>query len=205
VVGALVVGTLGAYRALVTAVAKHLGETGYLMGGEHAGPFVEGVGSGRLDPLPAVNSEVGVVERLVQHGGSNKALGISHSDSSTRSRRCGRGPRCVDCTAGMASGVCARGRPAARTGPGRRGRGLGRLLMVHHNQDQLRHNDAVGASHAHLDAATRLHRQEGRQQVDQDVRLTRRNVLVHVSACAPVLTASSQGPPPHRHGPGNSG
>jgi hypothetical protein len=83
----MVVGTLGAHRALVAAVAKHLGETGYLMGGERAGPFVEGVRSERLDPPPAVHSEVGVVERLVQHCGSHKALGISHSDSSARTWR----------------------------------------------------------------------------------------------------------------------
>jgi hypothetical protein len=45
----MVVGFLGAHQALVAAVAEHLGETGYLMGGERAGPFVEGVRSERLD------------------------------------------------------------------------------------------------------------------------------------------------------------
>jgi hypothetical protein len=135
----MVVGTLGAHRALVAAVAKHLGETEYLMGGERAGPFVEGVRSERLDPPPAVHSEVGVVERLVLHCGSHKALGNSHSDSSTRSRRCGRGPRGVDCAAGMTSGVCVRGRPAARAGvagPGRHGKGLGRSAPSSHGSPQ---------------------------------------------------------------------
>jgi hypothetical protein len=83
----MVVGTLGAHRALVAAVAEHLGETGYLLGGERAGPFVEGVRSERLDPPPAVHSQVGVVDRLVLRCGTYKALGNSHSDSSARTWR----------------------------------------------------------------------------------------------------------------------
>jgi hypothetical protein len=205
------VGTLGAHQALVAAVAEHLGETGYLMGGERAGPFVEGVHSERLDHPPAVHSEVGVVERLVLHYSNHKTFGVSYSDSSARTWRA-RAAADVAPAASTARRVwpaaCAPG-VAPQLGRDQAGvagvwAGQRPLLMFRHNQRQQRHNHAVGASQAHLDAAARLHHQEGRQQVDQHVRLTRRNVSVRFSACVSVLRASSQGPPPHRHGPGHA-
>jgi hypothetical protein len=160
----MVVGTLGAHRALVAAVAKHLGETEYLMGGERAGPFVEGVRSERLDPPPAVHSEVGVVERLVYTVAATRQWASAIVTARRARAAADVAPAASNarrvwpaaCASGVAqqlgwdqagvAAVCAGQRP---------------LVMVRHNQRQLRHNDAVGASHAHLDAAVRLHHQEG--------------------------------------------